>query len=95
MDWHRGTAGHRGRPGYAAALPRADAPGAAARRQVRAPGQARMGHPPPRPRELAKAQAVNGREHQGNEPDPTEPGELSRPVAMMVRGLSPSPAVGA
>jgi hypothetical protein len=58
--------GHRGRPGYAAAS-RVGRSGAAARRQVRTPVQARTGNPPSRLRELADARTTNGHEHQGNE----------------------------
>jgi hypothetical protein len=78
--WLPGAAGLRRR------LPRADAPARLPAARSAPPGQARTGHPPQRPRELANAQTVNECEHQGDEPDPTKPGEASQPVAVMVRG---------
>ena len=62
------ASGHRWSPvaaGLRRRLPGADAPARlpAARS---APRQARTGHPPQRPRQLANAQTVNGREHQGD-----------------------------
>src|SRR6478609_1302174 len=41
-----------------------------ARRQVRAPGQARTESPPQRPRELASARTASGHEHQGDDAKP-------------------------
>jgi len=80
--WSPGAAGLRRR------LPRADAPARLPAARSAPPGRPARDTRRNGPRELAEAQTVNGREHQGDEPEPTEPrGELSWPVAVMVRGL--------
>ncbi len=86
-----GEGSPRERLGLARRLPRGGAPARAARRQVRAPGQARTGNPPQRPRELASARTASGHEHQGDDAKPRLPPKSQDLGTCAVRGEVRSP----